>query len=87
MTQAEFVDALAEKLGKKKSEVNEMLGALASVVGDEMKKDGGVIVFPGLGRMKAGLRPARKGRNPRTGAAIDIAEKRTVSFVPTTAKG
>ena len=84
MTQAEFIDAMAEKLGKKRSDVNEMFAALASVVGDEMQKDGGLVVLPGLGRLKAGVRPARKGRNPRTGEAIDIAEKRTVTFVGST---
>ena len=81
MTQAELIDALATKLGKTKADITDTLAALGSVVGGELKKDGGVIVLPALGRLKSATRPARKGRNPRTGETIDIAAKRTVSFV------
>ncbi len=81
MTQAELIDALAAKLGKTKAEMVDTLAALGSVITDELKKDGAVIVLPQLGRLKSTTRPARKGRNPRSGETIDIAEKRTVSFV------
>ncbi len=81
MTQAELIDALAAKLGKTKADVTDTLAALGAVVSGELKNDGGVIVLPQLGRLKSATRPARKGRNPRTGATIEIAAKRTVSFV------
>lgn len=36
----------------------------------------------GLGTLEARHRPARAGRNPATGAAIQIAASRTVAFRP-----
>jgi nucleoid DNA-binding protein len=80
MTQSELVDALAAKLGKSKADIAEILAAFGSAVTDELKKDGAFVVLPQLGRLKSSTRPARKGRNPRTGETIDIAAKRIVGF-------
>jgi DNA-binding protein HU-beta len=40
------------------------------------------ITLPGIGKLKVTERPARTGRNPSTGAAIEIAAKKVVKFVP-----
>ncbi|WP_237755347.1 MULTISPECIES: HU family DNA-binding protein, partial [Pseudomonas] len=37
---------------------------------------------PGIGKLKVSERPARTGRNPQTGKAIEIAAKRVAKFVP-----
>lgn len=41
---------------------------------------GASVVYPGFGVFKAKTRAARKGRNPRTGEAIEIQEKTTLVF-------
>jgi DNA-binding protein HU-beta len=42
----------------------------------------GEVPLPGLGKLKGKPRQARKGRNPRTGAEIDIPASMGVSFAP-----
>lgn len=40
------------------------------------------VTIPGVGKLKLHIRPARAGRNPATGAHIDIPSKRVVRFIP-----
>lgn len=40
------------------------------------------VTIPGLGKLKVVTKAARAGRNPATGEAIDIPEKRVVKFTP-----
>jgi DNA-binding protein HU-beta len=46
-----------------------------------LRRSGDVIV-PSLGRFRVKRRAARRGRNPATGAAIDIAAKDVITFRP-----
>ena len=39
----------------------------------------GFAVLPDLGRFKAVTKPARKARNPRTGAMVDVPAKTTLN--------
>ncbi len=43
-------------------------------------KKGDKITLVGFGSFSATAKPARTGRNPRTGAAIKIAAKKVVKF-------
>ena len=45
----------------------------------ELKK-GGKIALVGFGTLSVATRPARTGRNPRTGKSIKIAAKKVVKF-------
>ncbi|NQE62749.1 HU family DNA-binding protein [Caulobacter sp. RHG1] len=47
----------------------------ASVKGDEVS-------IPGFGKFKVQAKPARTGRNPATGATIEIAASKKVAFTP-----
>ena len=38
-------------------------------------------MLPGLGKLKATTRAARTGRNPQTGAPVEIPERMAVKFV------
>ena len=38
------------------------------------------VVLPGLGKLKSATRAARTGRNPSTGAPVEIPERVTVKF-------
>lgn len=79
MTKSETLQALAEKLGKTRKEVSEMLEALVSLAYSETKKSG-EFTIPGLGKLVKKHRAARTGRNPATGEQIQIAAKTVVKF-------
>ncbi|HYE22781.1 MAG TPA: HU family DNA-binding protein [Verrucomicrobiae bacterium] len=79
MTKSEALTALAEKLGKSRKEVGEMLEALVNLAYDEAKKSG-EFTIPGLGKLLKKHREARMGRNPATGEQIKIPAKTVVKF-------
>ena len=79
MTKSQTIGALAEKLGKSKKEVVEMMDALVSLAYAETKKSGEFTV-PGLGKLQKKRRAARMGRNPATGEQIQIKAKTVVKF-------
>ena len=78
MTQADFTKAIHDELGPDtklaKSTLDAVLKA-AATVGLRSLSEGGAAYLYGLGTIKPVKRAARKGRNPRTGAEIQIAAK------------
>ncbi len=79
MSKSEVLSALAEKLGKSRKEVGEILEAIVNLAYDETKKTG-EFTLPGLGKLQKKHREARMGRNPATGEAIKIGAKTVVKF-------
>lgn len=79
MTQTEIVNDLAEKTGLKKTQAKEFFSALAAMAAAEVKKNG-EFTLPGFGKLVKATRKAREGRNPATGAVINIPAKTTVKF-------
>lgn len=79
MTKSETLQALADKTGKSKKEAGEMLEALVAIAYSETKKSG-EFTIPGLGKLQKKHRAAREGRNPATGATIQIPAKTVVKF-------
>ena len=79
MTKSETLQALADKLGKTRKEVSEMLDAVVGLAYAETKKSG-EFTIPGLGKLQKKHRDARMGRNPATGASIQIPAKTVVKF-------
>lgn len=81
MNKVELINAVAEKAGMTKVDARKAVDAMMDVTKDELKK-GGKIALVGLGTMGVTERPARQGRNPRTGKSIKIAAKKIVKFKP-----
>lgn len=79
MTKSETLQHLAEKTGKSKKEVVEFMDAMVALAYSETKKSG-EFTIPGLGKLKKKHRDARQGRNPATGATIQIPAKTVVKF-------
>jgi DNA-binding protein HU-beta len=79
MTKSEIMQYLAEKTGKSKKEVIEMIDAMVELAYKETKSSGEFSI-PGLGKLKKKHRNAREGRNPATGATIQIPAKTVVKF-------
>ena len=79
MNKVELINAVAEKAGMTKVDARKAIDAVLEVSKQELKK-GGKIALVGFGTLAAGERPARQGRNPRTGKAIKIAAKKVARF-------
>lgn len=79
MTKAQFMAMLAEKSGMSKKEVATMWDMLVTLVYKHAKDDGEV-TLPGIGKLQKKHRAARMGRNPATGAQIQIAAKTVLKF-------
>jgi DNA-binding protein HU-beta len=89
MNKAQLIDAMNDQIGITrgitKKDIDTVLDALGAVATEVMKTETGEIPLPGLGKLKAATRAARKGVNPATGAEIDIPAKNTAKFVPSKA--
>jgi len=79
MTKSQTIGALAEKLGKSKKEIVEMVDALVALAYAETKKSG-EFTIPGIGKLLKKHRAARMGRNPATGESIQIKAKTVCKF-------
>lgn len=83
-TKAIAISKLATELNISKVAASSVYSVVAEIALEGLKEDGMTIV-PGLGRLKAVTRSARKARNPKTGASIDVPAKVVLKLV--TAKG
>jgi DNA-binding protein HU-beta len=82
MNQAELVNAIAAhgtNTGTSKATIQFVLDAQADIAQRELKKKG-EITLRGLGKLTVKTSAARKGRNPATGAEIDIPAKQKPHF-------
>ncbi|MBP3621300.1 MAG: HU family DNA-binding protein [Lachnospiraceae bacterium] len=79
MNKNELVTSMAEKTGMKKTEVEKVLKAFTDTVAAELKK-GEKIQLVGFGTFEVAERPAREGRNPRTGETMKIAASKAPKF-------
>ena len=79
LTKSQLLAVLAEKSGMAKKDVASFLETLANTAYAEVKT-GGEFVLPGFGKMVKAKRKARVGRNPATGAEIQIPAKTVVKF-------
>ena len=81
MNKVDLINAVAEKAGMTKVDARKAIDAIINVTKEELKKDGKVALV-GFGTIGVNERPARQGRNPRTGKSIKIAAKKIVKFKP-----
>ena len=79
MTQSEVINHFAEKTGMKRAQVKEFFEDIANLAAQEVKSNG-EFVLPGFGKLVKSERKAREGRNPATGAVIQIPAKTTLKF-------
>ena len=79
MNKTELVAAIAENAGLSKKDSEKALAAFVSVVTDELKK-GEKVQLVGFGTFESKARAAREGKNPQTGAKIQIAACKVPAF-------
>jgi len=81
MNKGDLINKVAEEANLSKAQATEALNAVLSCVGDTLK-DGKKVSLVGFGTFITAERKARIGRNPATGASIDIPSKTVVKFKP-----
>ena len=79
ITKAELLDAVAKSADVSKADAERVLSAFFSTVTGSAKK-GDKVGWPGFGNFSATNRPARNGRNPRTGETVQIAASTAMKF-------
>ncbi|MBR4514671.1 MAG: HU family DNA-binding protein [Lachnospiraceae bacterium] len=79
MNKNELVSSIADKAGIKKTDAEKALKAFIETVTDELKA-GEKVQLVGFGTFETSERPARDGRNPRTGETMKIAASKSPKF-------
>ena len=79
MNKAQLIDAIAGDSGLTKADAKKALDAFINVTGGALK-GGDRVALVGFGSFGVTERSARTGRNPQTGAEIQIPAKKVVKF-------
>ena len=79
MTKSELIKAIAKKSSLTEAQTNDVVKALTNVIAEALAS-GDKVQLPGLFTAEAVERPARNGRNPRTGEAMTIPAHRAVKI-------
>ena len=81
MNKSELVEHIANQADISKAAATRARDAITGAVRTTLKK-GGTVSLVGFGSFSVTKRPARTGRNPRTGAAIKIKSAKVPKFRP-----
>lgn len=88
MTKKELIDAIMESMSDQRHakptsrlQVESFFEAFSNVAAAELI-GGGEISIQGMGKLKVRKTSARKGRNPKTGEAMEIPAGKKIVFVP-----
>ncbi len=77
----EIVATVAEKTALPADKAHQILGIILDEITNAVSRNE-TVSLPGFGSFVQRHRNARKGKNPQTGAVIDIAASNTVGFKP-----
>lgn len=77
LTKSQIAATISEETGVTKQQAADVLDSLARLAYKNAKD---TFTVPGLGKLVLVDRAARQGRNPATGATIEIPAKRVVKF-------
>jgi DNA-binding protein HU-beta len=81
MNNSDLADAIAAAHDINKGDARKLVDAVFSAIADAAAK-GDEISLNGFGKFKVKDTPAREGRNPSTGATIQIAASKKLTFAP-----
>ena len=81
MNTAEIADHLAGAHGLTKTAAKQVVEDVLKAIADAVAK-GDEVSLPGFGKFKVQARAARTGRNPATGATMQIVASKKVAFRP-----
>jgi DNA-binding protein HU-beta len=81
VNKTELIGAVAQKSGLIKKDTEKVINSFVDVVQETLAK-GDTVAILGFGTFLAKERPAREGRNPRTGEPIQIPAAKVPVFRP-----
>ncbi|MBI2606269.1 MAG: integration host factor subunit alpha [Deltaproteobacteria bacterium] len=81
MTKADIIEALYEKVGFSKKEAADLVEMVFNLIKDTLSR-GEKIKISGFGNFVVRDKKPRTGRNPQTGEAIKITQRRVLTFKP-----
>ena len=79
MNKSDLINAIAEKAEISKADSNRVIDAFVESVQKALSK-GEKVTLVGFGTFQISKRSARKGRNPKTGAVIQIPARKVAKF-------
>ena len=79
MNQSELIDKVAQATELNQAAAGQAVKAVVSAILDALVA-GDAVRVSGFGIFNVAARPARQGRNPQTGEAIQIAARKAVQF-------
>lgn len=81
MNKGELVETMAKAAGISKAAAEKALTGMLDAVSKTLSK-GGKVTLVGFGTFSVSKRSARQGRNPQTGATIQIPARKVARFKP-----
>ncbi|MCM1372428.1 MAG: HU family DNA-binding protein [Bacteroides sp.] len=81
MNKTDLINAIAAEAGLSKADAAKALNATTAAIADALKA-GDKVSLVGFGTFASVERPARTGKNPRTGEVLEIPAKTVVKFKP-----
>ncbi len=81
MNKGDLISKIAENANMTKAQATEALNTVLDSIGTALK-EGDKVTLIGFGTFSVSEREARTGRNPQTGATINISAKKVVKFKP-----
>ena len=79
LTKADLAEALFQELGLNKREAKDFVELFFEKIGEALGH-GDTVKLSGFGNFDIRRKGRRPGRNPKTGEAVPIAERRVVTF-------
>ncbi len=77
LTKAQIIDAIAQRTSVEKKTAEAMLDCLTQLAYEHAKDQ---FTLPGIGKLVVVDRKARTGRNPQTGAEIQVPARKALKF-------
>jgi DNA-binding protein HU-beta len=81
MNNNDLAESIAADAGLTKADARKIVDAICASIADAAAK-GDEVSLNGFGKFKVKETPAREGRNPATGATIQIAAAKKLTFSP-----
>lgn len=79
MTKDDIIEAIVKKTAMAKKDAAEALSTILEEITKTLSK-GGEVALTGFGSFKVSKRAAREGRNPKTGAKLNIPAMKVPKF-------
>jgi DNA-binding protein HU-beta len=84
MNKSDLIKSVADQTGLKQAEASKFVDTVFDTITDTLRK-GDQVAVAGFGTFVAKAKAAREGRNPATGAAIQIPARTSAAFKPAAA--